>query len=62
MDLGCEVMGVRFAPDDADIIRRAIDAHIERGCDLMLLSGGMSVDPDDVTRKGIRLAGADEMH
>ena len=22
----------------------------------------MSVDPDDVTRKGIRLAGADEMH
>jgi hypothetical protein len=30
--------------------------------DLLMLSGGMSVDPDDVTRKGIRLAGATEMH
>ena len=28
----------------------------------MLLSGGMSVDPDDVTRHGIRLVGATEMH
>ena len=40
----------------------AIRAHLERGCDLLLLSGGMSVDPDDVTRHGIRLAGATEMH
>jgi molybdenum cofactor synthesis domain-containing protein len=62
IDLGCEVKGISFAPDDAEIIRRAICAHIEQGCDLILLSGGMSVDPDDVTRKGIRLAGADEMH
>ena len=60
--LGCEVDRIRFAPDDAEIIRQAICAHIESGCDLILLSGGMSVDPDDVTRKGIRLAGADEMH
>jgi molybdopterin biosynthesis enzyme len=35
---------------------------LEAGCDLLLLSGGMSVDPDDVTRLGIRSAGADEMH
>jgi molybdopterin biosynthesis enzyme len=41
---------VTFAPDDADLIRQAIAAHIENGCDLILLSGGMSVDPDDVTR------------
>ena len=27
-----------------------------------MLSGGMSVDPDDVTRKGIRMAGATEMN
>ena len=62
IDLGCEVDRVSFAPDDAEIIRRAICSHIEHGCDLVLLSGGMSVDPDDVTRKGIRLAGADEVH
>jgi molybdenum cofactor synthesis domain-containing protein len=60
--LGCEVDRIRFAPDDTDIIRQEIFDHIERGCDLILLSGGMSVDPDDVTRKGISLAGADEIH
>ncbi len=61
-DLGCEADCISFAPDDTEIIRQAICAHIERGCDLILLSGGMSVDPDDVTRKGIRLAGAEEIH
>lgn len=60
--LGSEVAGLTFAPDDANVICEAIRSHLEDGCDLLLLSGGMSVDPDDVTRKGIRLAGADEMH
>jgi molybdenum cofactor synthesis domain-containing protein len=60
--LGSKVIGVAFAPDDAELISQAIRSHLECGCDLLLLSGGMSVDPDDVTRKGIRLAGATEMH
>ena len=60
--LGSEVAALEFAPDDAEAIAGAIRAHLERGCDLLLLSGGMSVDPDDVTRHGIRLAGATEMH
>jgi hypothetical protein len=60
--LGSRVDGIAFAPDDAEKIRRAIQSHIDRGCDLLMLSGGMSVDPDDATRKGIRLAGATEMH
>jgi hypothetical protein len=60
--LGSTVVAREFAPDDAEAIARAICAHLERGCDLLLLSGGMSVDPDDVTRHGIRLAGATEMH
>jgi molybdenum cofactor synthesis domain-containing protein len=60
--LGSEVASVVFAPDDADLIRQAIESHLENGCDLILLSGGMSVDPDDVTRLAIRQAGATEMH
>jgi molybdenum cofactor synthesis domain-containing protein len=60
--LGSEVVGVSFAPDDADLIRRAVVSHLENGCDLILLSGGMSVDPDDVTRQAIRQAGATEIH
>jgi len=60
--LGSKVDGITFAPDDEEKISTAIQSHIERGCDLLMLSGGMSVDPDDVTRKGIQLAGAGEMH
>lgn len=62
IELGCEVKRIIFAPDDAEVVCQAICDHIELGCDLILLSGGMSVDPDDVTRKGISLAGADEIH
>ncbi|MGD9240515.1 MAG: molybdopterin-binding protein, partial [Desulfobacterales bacterium] len=60
--LGSQVAGVAFAPDDAERICTAIRSHLDQGCDLLMLSGGMSVDPDDVTRQGIRTAGADEMH
>ena len=60
--LGSKVDGIAFAPDDAELISQAIGNHLERGCDLIMLSGGMSVDPDDVTRKGIQMAGATEMN
>jgi molybdenum cofactor synthesis domain-containing protein len=60
--LESEVAGVAFAPDNAEKISEAIRSHLDRGCDLLMLSGGMSVDPDDVTRQGIRSAGAGEMH
>jgi len=61
-DLGSEVEGIAFAPDNEELISKAIGNHLKNGCDLILLSGGMSVDPDDVTRKGIRMAGATEMN
>jgi len=60
--LGGQVAGIEFAPDDESIIRSAIEKHMKNRCDLILLSGGRSVDPDDVTRKGIHSAGADEMN
>ncbi len=60
--LGSLVKEIIFVPDDADRIRDALTAHIAAGCDLILISGGMSVDPDDVTRKGIQMAGARDMH
>ena len=61
-DLGSRVGKAVFTPDDPDAIQTAITAHLASGCGLILLSGGMGVDPDDVTRKGIRQAGADEIH
>ena len=60
--LNSKVEALAFAPDDPEIISAAIRTQLEQGCDLLLLSGGMSVDPDDVTRKGIRMAGASETH
>lgn len=61
-DLGSILSSIEFAPDDGFLIQKAIEKHVDDKCDLILLSGGMSVDPDDVTRKGIRLAGANEMY
>ncbi|MCK8604244.1 molybdopterin-binding protein [Desulfoferrobacter suflitae] len=60
--LGSEVTSLDFAPDSADLISQTIRSQLDRGCDLLLLTGGMSVDPDDVTRYGIRQAGATQMH
>lgn len=59
--LGGEVVSVSLAPDDAAEIASRIKAALEGGADLILLSGGMSVDPDDVTREGVRAAGADRI-
>jgi hypothetical protein len=55
---GSEILLVRFAPDDKEIIAREIHYCIQQGADLIVTSGGMSVDPDDVTRDGIMTAGA----
>jgi molybdenum cofactor synthesis domain-containing protein len=60
--LGSEVASLAFAPDDAAAITRVIHSHLDAGCDLLLLSGGMSVDPDDVTRHAILQAGAKKVH
>jgi hypothetical protein len=60
--LGSQVTALDFAPDDAEFIGRVIRSHLAKGCDLIFVTGGMSVDPDDITRHGIRLAGASEVH
>jgi hypothetical protein len=56
--LGSELMVVKKAPDDRDAIAAAITECISRGAELIVTSGGMSVDPDDVTKDAIILAGA----
>ena len=58
--IGSEVKGVRFAPDDPDRIEQEIRGLLNMGADLLLVTGGMSVDPDDVTRQAITQAGATE--
>lgn len=59
--IGSEVVAVRFAPDDVNEIASAIRDCLADGADLIVTSGGMSVDPDDVTRLGIARAGATDI-
>ncbi len=59
-EIGSEVTSVTFAPDDIDTIAKAITDALDGGADLIITSGGMSVDPDDVTRMGIAKAGASD--
>lgn len=47
-----------IVPDDADVIARAIKELICRGTEVVIVCGGLSVDPDDVTVEGVRRAGA----
>ena len=47
-----------IVPDDADAIADAVSHLLKSGCELVLTTGGLSVDPDDVTPSGIRQAGA----
>lgn len=60
--LDSRVAAFSFAPDKAEAISDAIRSQLGEGCDLIMVTGGMSVDPDDVTRHGIMLAGANELH
>ncbi|CAG7648896.1 Putative competence-damage inducible protein [Paenibacillus solanacearum] len=57
--LGSEVIEQRMAPDDSDTIVREIHRFLhEDRADLILVTGGMSVDPDDRTPGAIKQAGA----
>jgi molybdenum cofactor synthesis domain-containing protein len=56
----CTTIGVTLAPDDRNVIAYEIRRFLEAGADLILTTGGMSVDPDDVTRMAIRQAGANK--
>lgn len=57
-ELGSTIESVKLAPDDPDVIAGEINSAKQAGADLILVSGGMSVDPDDKTPEGIRRSGA----
>lgn len=57
--LGSVVVEQRFAPDDKEAIEREITYFLDQGVDLVLATGGMSVDPDDRTPGAIAGVGAE---
>jgi len=57
-EMGSDLEATKLAPDDPDRIAAHIKDSYGAGAELILVSGGMSVDPDDLTPEGIRRSGA----
>jgi hypothetical protein len=57
-EYGSRVVKKINVPDEPGAIADAIGECKRFGCDVIITTGGMSVDPDDVTRKGVRKLGA----
>jgi len=55
---GAEIKGQIYCPDNTEEIKKAISYFSQQEVDLIALSGGMSVDPDDLTPGAIRESGA----
>lgn len=60
-NLGGGVLKVIFVPDDDILIARAVAKLLQLGADIIITTGGMSVDPDDRTRHALKQAGATDM-
>lgn len=54
-----EILGVSICDDDLDMITGAAEKFLAEGAQLLIFSGGMSVDPDDLTPSAIRALGAE---
>lgn len=57
--LGSTVEKQLFADDDDEMIAGCIKQLVDEGMDIIGITGGMSVDPDDRTPSGIRKAGGE---
>jgi molybdenum cofactor synthesis domain-containing protein len=57
-DRGSFVVEQLFASDSVEMIIESIQVLMSKNVDLILTTGGMSVDPDDVTPEAIRRSGA----
>ena len=55
---GIETISIAYSGDGVDNVANAIAEVRQTGADLILCTGGMSVDPDDNTPGGIRQSGA----
>ena len=57
-EYGCELMGHEISDDDHERITACIHKLLDAGAEMVLCTGGMSVDPDDKTPLAIKNTGA----
>lgn len=53
-----DILGCIFCDDDLSMLNQAIQTFLSRNAELIVMTGGMSVDPDDLTPTAIRNSGA----
>ena len=53
------ILGATVCDDDLDMLVGAARGFLDQGADFLVFSGGMSVDPDDLTPSAIRRLGCD---
>ncbi|RJQ39125.1 MAG: molybdopterin-binding protein [Nitrospiraceae bacterium] len=58
-EYGSEVFEQVFVPDNKHLIKEAIERLLASGAELIVTTGGMSVDPDDVTPGAVKETGAE---
>ncbi|MGM0471103.1 MAG: molybdopterin-binding protein [Bacillota bacterium] len=59
---GGQLLNYTYVPDDKEAIKDAICQMKEEGAEIIITSGGMSVDADDVTSQAIAATGAEVIH
>jgi hypothetical protein len=52
--IGGTIVSIYYAPDDESFIEARLKELVVAGADLLITTGGMSVDPDDVTKFAIK--------
>ena len=55
----CEILGITICDDDVEMIVGTAKSYLEKGADFLIFTGGMSVDPDDLTSAAVRKLGAE---
>ena len=58
---GSRIVKTHIRPDDSEGIAEAARDLADSGCDLIVTTAGLSVDPDDVTRNGLLEAGLSDV-
>lgn len=58
-EYNCELVRQVILPDDKEKIKEAIKDALNDGAELVMCTGGMSVDPDDMTPTAIKETGAE---
>ena len=58
-EYNCTIVGQLFCPDDKEIIKQSAQQLLRQGADMLIFTGGMSVDPDDITPTAIMEMGGE---